>query len=75
MLAAIYSHFWNFDGKPGEQGWHSVLVCYDEQEGVFPRAAYWDGSAWKQKAVVAFGEKRDTKGSAERLAHEHDPDA
>mgnify|MGYP003501016720 CR=1 FL=1 len=69
--------FWRsaFEGAPNEPGWHAALVCYDEQEGVFPRAAYWDGAAWKQKAVIAFGEKRDTEDAAERLACEHDPDA
>jgi hypothetical protein len=67
--------FWDFDGKPAEIGWHAVLMCYDEMEGVFPMAAYWDGAAWKQKSVIAFGEKRDTEDAAKCLAYEHDPDA
>ena len=67
--------FWNFDGNPNEQGWYAVIVCYDEQEGSFPRAAYWDGSAWTERSVVAFGEKRATKDAAKRLAYTHDPDA
>jgi len=75
LMQMMNKEFWKFDGKPSEQGWHAVLVCYDEQEGTFPRAAYWDGGSWKQKAVVAFGEKRDTEESAESIAYENDPDA
>jgi hypothetical protein len=67
--------FWKFDGKPFEPGWYAVLVCYDEQEGAFPGASFWDGAEWDRKAVAAFGEKRDTKEAASLVAYEHDPDA
>jgi hypothetical protein len=66
---------WRFDGQPTEIGWHAVLVCYDEQEGLLPFAAWWDGSAWRQKSVVAFGYRCDSEDEASRLAYEHDPDA
>ncbi len=65
---------WNFYSEPKAPGWYAVLVCYDYQEGAFPTAGYWDGAKWKQKAVTAFGEMRDTEESAKRLAYEHDPD-
>lgn len=65
---------WNYTGTPASAGWHAVLVCYDSAEGAFPFGAYWDGAAWKQKAVVAFGERRDTEDEARRLAYEHDPE-
>ena len=72
---AMCMEFWVYKGEPREIGWYAALVCYDELEGAFPCAAYWDGSAWKQKAVVAFGERCDTEGAAERIAYENDADA
>jgi len=76
MITRIMNNnFWNFDGDPNEQGWYAVIICYDEQEGAFPCAAYWSGDTWNKKAVVAFGEKRETESEARRLSYEHDPDA
>ena len=48
--------YWNFDGTPpAEPGWYEVLICYDEQEGIFPDGAWWDGDKWDRKSVSAFG--------------------
>lgn len=68
---------WIFVGTPpaDKPGWYAALICYDEQEGAFPSAAEWDGAAWKQKAVVGFGERRPTQKEALELACEDDPDA
>ena len=65
---------WDYYGKPAIAGWYAVLVCYDEHEGVFPMDAWWDGSKWQEKSVIAFGDSMQTKKEAEDLAYEHDPD-
>lgn len=67
---------WNFcdDEKPPSPGWYPVLVCYDDQEGVFPMAAEWDGGKWLHGAVVGFGDLCDTQEKAQKLAYENDPD-
>ncbi len=59
---------------PDAPGWYAVLLCYDTEEGVLPGSAEWDGAAWKHKAVVAFGERRDTEREADDLAYDNDPD-
>lgn len=68
---------WMFDGTPPADapGWYAVLICYDAEEGVFPSSAEWDGTAWEEKAVVGFGERRPTQKEATDLAYENDLDA
>lgn len=66
---------WNYEGKPSQIGWYAVLICYDENEGVFPNAAWWDGDRWSRKSVICFGDMRCTEQEAEQLAYDHDPDA
>lgn len=65
---------WDYDNTPAASGWYAALVCYDSREGAFPVGAYWDGKAWDRKAVVAFGDMRDTEDEAKSLAYDHDPD-
>lgn len=68
---------WMFDGTPPADapGWYAALICYDVEEGMFPSSAEWDGAKWKERAVVGFGEMRQTQKEAADLAYEHDPDA
>lgn len=74
---------WNYEGQPTEAGWHAVLICYDEQEGIFPDARFWNGETWcsreygdetshDRKGVLAFGDKCESKDDAKRLAYEYD---
>ena len=65
---------WQYTGDPPSPGWYAVLVCYDPQEGVFPMGAEWDGSKWKQRFVVGFGDRCETAKQAEELARDNDPD-
>lgn len=66
---------WNFSQCPFDTGWYAVLICYDENEGVFPSAGYWDGSKWDRKAVIGYGDKCETEDQANALAYKNDPDA
>jgi len=64
---------WELGKIPEKPGWYAVLLCYDEREGAFPGAAYFDGLGWSNKHVVACGDMCDTKREAETLAYENDP--
>lgn len=66
---------WDFDGTPpAEPGWYEVLICYDEQEGIFPDGAWWDGIRWERKGVLAFGIMKPSQQEAAESARAHDID-
>lgn len=74
------SDFWVYESEaPASSGWYPVLICYDEQEGIFPNALRSDGKNWAQKLpVIARGNTArpfSTEKDAHDWAYAHDPDA
>lgn len=73
---------WIHAGVPRDPGWYAVLLCWDEQEGLFPACSYWDGTRWDRSRfpderypVAAFlPEPMADKTAAEAFAYENDPD-
>lgn len=59
----------------GPAGWYAVLICWDENEGMFPSSSYWTGSDWKDnRPKVAFHGPHPSQQDAENWAYDHDPD-
>lgn len=64
---------WIFDDKPKEAGWYAVSYCWEIEEGVFPGAAYWDGTKWNRKfPITAYYGPFQDDDSAEEWAYDHD---
>lgn len=64
-------------GTPtGPAGWYAVVVCRDENEGMFPSASFWNGSSWgeDQRPIVAFHGPHPSEEAAKDWAYEHDPE-
>ena len=73
--------FWQYELVPDgasptitEVGWYPVLICYDMEKGAFPSASQWNGQSWERGPVFAFGPRQADAETAERLAHDNDPD-
>jgi hypothetical protein len=67
---------WNYSGKPSAKGWYAVLICWDAEEGEFPRAAYWDGAVWNTTGPVTayYPDICGSETEATDLAYRNDPD-
>lgn len=65
------------DAYPTRVGWYAVLCCWDELEGSFPGANYWDGkmrhpdinASWRRWPTVF-----KSKEEAETYAYDNDPE-
>lgn len=58
-------------------GWYPVLLCWDPNEGIFPNAAYWDGTEWKETIGPVNNYWRiwfATQAASYRYAYDHDPE-
>lgn len=72
------------DNNPTQPGWYATLHCWDADEGTFPGAHYWNGSAWQsdehsgvlqtsatiQHWPVPFNSQEE----AETYAYDNDPE-
>ena len=69
--------FWTGELPTGPAGWYAVVVCWDENEGMFPSSAFWDGQIWTDdsRPIAAFHGRHETKEAAEKWAYDHDPEA
>ena len=63
---------------PTEPGWYATLHCWDANEGVFPGATQWTGSAWETEnrhaAVVGYAGPFPSQEEASAWADVNDPD-
>lgn len=64
-----------WEQNPSTQGWYATLHGWDEDEGVFPDASYWNGTSWERSAqVVAYAGPFESESAAKEWAQAHDPD-
>lgn len=42
------------DDDPEQVGWYATLSCWDEEEGLFPGAHYWDGDDWQPQTSASI---------------------
>jgi hypothetical protein len=63
------------DDNPTQPGWYATLVCWDEEEGVFPGAHYWNGSSWDTRASIQYWPiVFESKEAATDYAYDNDPE-
>lgn len=67
------------EGKPSEPGWYATVHGWEPQEGAFPGAHYWDGTAWTEPAtkvviLMWMAPAFPSQEEAHRWAYDHDPD-
>ena len=67
---------WSHDNPTGPAGWYAVVVCWDENQGMFPSSAFWDGQSWgdDKRPIAAFHGPHPSSEAAESWAYEHDPE-
>ena len=66
---------WNGNKTSGDAGWYAVVVCWDENEGLYPSAARWTGSSWDDdRPIAAFHGPHPSEEAAKDWAYEHDPE-
>lgn len=66
-----------YEAEPKEVGWYPILICWDEEEGHFPGAAYWTGKEWSDNVgPISFflDEKFTEQDDAYDVASENDPE-
>lgn len=57
-------------------GWYATLHCWDECEGMFPGANYWDGENWRSTLpICGHAGPFETSKDAAAWAYAHDPEA
>lgn len=61
---------------PETVGWYATVLCWDAQEGLIPRAEYWDGSHWvgDRPVVQRSPETFTSEPEAHAWAYAHDPE-
>lgn len=65
---------WDKDNT-GPAGWYAVAVVWDENEGISPGAAHWNGSSWDDaRPIGAFAGPFGSEAAATAWAYEHDPE-
>ncbi|HTG95740.1 MAG TPA: hypothetical protein VL866_24275 [Pyrinomonadaceae bacterium] len=62
---------------PTETGWYPTYSTWDENEGMFPGAHYWNGSEWEPittASITRWSVKFDTEHEARIHADQYDPE-
>jgi hypothetical protein len=59
---------------PPGAGWYAVSYCWDEREGIFPGAAWFNGAVWSKRLPLLFRSPQTfcTEQLALEWAREHD---
>lgn len=64
---------WIYDECPKAIGFYAISYCWDNREGIFPSADWWDGSSWSAGyPIIAYAGPFKTYNLANEWAIRHD---